>query len=56
MGKDRGIWEAGWFHHTNVVPSCSLSWVRGFLEKEGTNGVNYSWPVSERPNNAELNH
>lgn len=44
------------FTTKNVVPSRSPSWVRGFLEKEGTNGVNYSWPVSKRPNNAGLNH
>lgn len=44
------------FIKKNAVPPCSPSWIEGFLEREGTNGVDDSWPVSKRPNNTGLNH
>lgn len=40
---------------TAVLP-CSPSWFGGFLEREGTNDVDDSWPFSKKPSNAGLNH
>lgn len=39
-----------------VVLPCSPSWFGGFLEKEGTHGVDDSRPFSKKPSNAGLNH
>lgn len=45
----------GSIEKTDVL-TCSPSWFRGFLGREGTNGVDDSWPFSKKPSNAGLNH
>lgn len=39
-----------------VVLPCPPSWFGSFLESEGTNGVDDSWPFSKKPSNAGFNH